>query len=331
MHHFSKTKVAVLSELMKARGGIVSGGVLCLSLGLRRQSVWKSVKALREDGYVIESIPAKGYRFVSPPEDDLDPSLIEAFLFDCPWGHPILYWKSLDSTQIPAKELARKGAPEGLIVTTSYQTSGRGRLGRRWVSAPEGGIFFSLVIRPTLPPESIQVLSLVSALSVQDALSTIHGVNCQLKWPNDILWNGAKLCGILTEVSSEPGLVHFAVTGIGINANSSDVPLGDKAETVSLSSITGRKIHRGELVAGVVRFLHGAVRDLEATGGIKRALANYSSRSDTLGRMVRVVFDGGEVTGRAIALGEKGEIIVRTEEGTRTFTSADVTHLRAFG
>ena len=331
MHHFSKTKVAVLSELMKARGRTVSGGVLCLSLGLTRQSVWKSVKALREDGYVIESIPAKGYRFVSPPEDDLDPSLIEAFLFDCPWGHPILYWKSLDSTQIPAKELARKGAPEGLIVTTSYQTSGRGRLGRRWVSAPEGGIFFSLVIRPALPPESIQVLSLVSALSVQDALSTIHGVNCQLKWPNDILWNGAKLCGILTEVSSEPGLVHFAVTGIGINANSSDVPLGDKAETVSLSSITGRKIHRGELVAGVVRFLHGAVRDLEATGGIKRALANYSSRSDTLGRMVRVVFDGGEVTGRAIALGEKGEIIVRTEEGTRTFTSADVTHLRAFG
>jgi len=331
MRPFSKTKIAVLSELMGAGDLTVSGGALCLSLGLTRQAVWKAVNALREDGYVIESIPHKGYRFVSLPKNDLDPSLIEAFLLDCPWGHPVLYWESLNSTQVPAKELARKGAPEGLIVTTSYQTSGRGRLGRRWVSAPEGGIFFSLVIRPALPPESIQLLSLVSAMSVQDALFTLHGVRCQLKWPNDILWKNSKLCGILTEVSSEPGLVHFAVTGIGINANSNNVSIDEGSETVSLSSITGKKIHRGELIAGVVRYLHGAVRGLEAPGGMKRALDEYSSRCDTLGRKVRVVSDEGEVIGEAVALGEKGEIIVRTKDGTQTFTSADVNHLRALG
>ncbi|HPC76070.1 MAG: biotin--[acetyl-CoA-carboxylase] ligase [Thermovirgaceae bacterium] len=326
-----KTKIAVLSELMGARDLAVSGEALGLSLGLTRQAVWKAVKALKEDGYVIESIPRKGYRLVSTPENDLDPSLIETFLLDCPWGHPVLYWESLDSTQVPAKELARKGASEGLIVTTSYQTSGRGRLGRRWVSAPEGGVFFSLVTRPALPPASIQWLSLVSAMSVQDALSTLHGVKCQLKWPNDILWKDRKLCGILTEVSSEPGLVHFAVIGIGINANSSNISLGEGAETISLSSITGKKAHRGELIAGVVRYLHDAVRGLEAPGGIKRALADYTSRCDTLGRKVRVVSDEGEVIGEAIALGEKGEIIVRTKEGICSFTSADVNHLRALG
>ena len=329
MGYILKTKTAVLSELMRARDRTVSGGALSLSLGLTRQAVWKAVKALREDGYVIESIPQRGYRYVSPPKNDLDPTLIETLLLDCPWGHPVLFWESLDSTQIPAKELARKGAPEGLIVTTSFQTSGRGRLGRRWVSAPEGGIFFSLVIRPALPPESIQLLSLVSALSVQDALFALHGVRCQLKWPNDILWKDRKLCGILTEVSSEPGMVHFAVTGIGINANSSALSLDEGGETASLFSITGKKAHRGELIAGVVRYLHSAVRGLENPGGSKRALSDYASRCDTLGKRVRVVSDEGEVTGEAIALGGNGEIIIRTKDGIRSFTSADVNHLRA--
>ena len=324
------TKVSVLKELIDAGGQTVSGGAICRSLGLSRQSVWKAVKALREDGYAISSVPVKGYRFVSSPANDLEPSWIEAALFDCPWGHPVLYWKSLDSTQTQAKDLARKGAREGLVVTTDYQASGRGRLGRKWVSAPEGGIYFSVVIRPALPPESIQVLSLVSAMSVQDAILNICGVKCQLKWPNDILWDGAKLCGILTEVSSEPGLVHFAVTGIGINANSSEMPLGDGAEAISLSSIIGRRVHRGEIVAGVIRALNRAVRELESDKGVGKALAEYSSRCDTLGRKVRVVFDGGEINGEAVAVGEKGEIIVRTGNGTRSFTSADVKHLRSF-
>ena len=144
----NSTKVAVLRELIDAEGEAVSGGKLCRVLGLSRQSVWKAVRSLREDGYRIGSIPVKGYCFLETTDNDLDPSWIEILLSNCPWGHPTLYWEKLDSTQIPAKDLARKGASEGVIVISNCQLSGRGRLGRAWISPPEGGAYFSVVIRP---------------------------------------------------------------------------------------------------------------------------------------------------------------------------------------
>jgi BirA family biotin operon repressor/biotin-[acetyl-CoA-carboxylase] ligase len=116
------TRIAVLKELREAGGETVSGGVLCRTLGLSRQSVWKAVRSLQEDGHSIEAVPVKGYRYVSPPDNDLDPSMLEALLFDCPWGHPVLHWERLGSTQTPVKELARKGAREGRVVITGYQT-----------------------------------------------------------------------------------------------------------------------------------------------------------------------------------------------------------------
>ena len=323
------TRIAVLKKLLDAGGDTVSREVLCRTLGLSRQSVWKAVKSLQEDGHFIEAVPVKGYRYISPPDNDLDPSMLEALLLDCPWGHPVLYRERLESTQTPAKELARKGAGEGLVVLTGYQTSGRGRLGRKWLSSPEGGIYFSILMRPAIPPESIQMLSLVSAMSVQDSIRSVCGIQCQLKWPNDIIWKGAKICGILTEVSSEPGLVYYAVTGIGINANFPAASLDSEYPAASLLSILGEKVHRGEIIAEVIRGLHKGVRRLELHGGADETLVDYEARSDTIGKIVRVVFENGEVIGQAVGIGKMGELLVKTDEGVRSFSAADITHLRS--
>ncbi|MDO9508819.1 MAG: biotin--[acetyl-CoA-carboxylase] ligase [Thermovirgaceae bacterium] len=325
---FSSTKIEVLRELIDSQGDTVSGGRLCRALGLSRQSVWKAVRSLQEDGYRIGSIPVKGYRFQGAPDNDLDPSWIEILLSDCPWGHPVLYWEKLDSTQIPAKDLARRGALEGVVILANCQTSGRGRLGRTWISPPEGGIYFSVIIRPSVKPDQIQTLSLVSAIAVQDAILSRCGVRCQLKWPNDILWKDSKVCGILSEVSSEPGMVHYAVTGIGINANMAVKPMGLEGSATSLASIVGRKIHRGEVVASVIRQFHQWVVRMETGSGVKEIISEYASRCDTIGKMVRVVLDEGEITGRACGIDERGNLLVDAGGEMRSFSAADITHLR---
>ncbi len=328
MQKINSTKIAVLRELLDAKGETVSGGRLCRALGLSRQSVWKAVRSLQEDGYRIGSIPVKGYRFQGTPNNDLDPSWIEMLLSNCPWGHPVLYWEKLDSTQIPAKDLARKGAPEGVVVITNCQISGRGRLGRTWISPPEGGIYFSVIIRPSIRPEQIQVLSLVAAMSVQDAIFSSFGIHCQLKWPNDILWDGAKICGILSEVSSEPGMVHFVVTGIGINANMLAGSMELENAAASLASILGQPVHRGELAASVIMLLNKGVRRMES-GGTEAVISEYSKRCDTIGKRVRVVLDDGEMTGFAKGVGEHGDLQVDINGEIRSFSAADITHLRA--
>lgn len=327
MQKISRTKIAVLRKLLDAEGETVSGGRLCKELGLSRQSVWKAIRSLQEDGYIIESIPVRGYRFQRTPVNDLDPSWIELLLSDCPWGHPVLYWEKLDSTQIPAKELARKGAPDGVVVVANCQIAGRGRLGRTWVSPPDGGIYFSVIIRPSMRPEQIQTLSLVSAISVQDAIFSSLGIRSQLKWPNDILWEGAKICGILSEVSSEPGMVHFAVTGIGINANMTAGSMGLEGSAVSLASILGHTVHRGEIVASVIGSLHEGVRKMEREGP-DAVISEYIRRCDTIGKRVRVVLDDGEITGTAHGIGEHGDLQVEVNGEIRSLSAADITHLR---
>ena len=324
----NSTKISVLRELLDAEGETVSGGRLCRKLGISRQSVWKAVRSLQEDGYKIGSIPVKGYRFQRVSDNDLDPSWIEILLSNCPWGHPVLFWDKLDSTQIPAKDLARRGAPDGVVILANCQISGRGRLGRSWISPPQGGIYFSVIMHPAMQPDQIQMLSLVAAMSVQKAIFSITGILCQLKWPNDILWKGAKICGILTEVSSEPGLVHYAVTGIGINANMTGNSMGLEDSATSLASITGRKIHRGELVASVIRQLHLSVAGMGTGSGVKEIISEYTLRCDTIGKMVRVVLDEGEITGKACGIGGRGELLVEEGGEIRSFAAADITHLR---
>jgi BirA family biotin operon repressor/biotin-[acetyl-CoA-carboxylase] ligase len=324
------TKKAVLGFLLNQPGTVVSGADLCRIAGVSRQSVWKAVESLREEGFEIEAIPHKGYRLLETSAADLSPTWLELALQDTHWGKPVLFWKSLASTQEPAKELARQGAPEGLLVLAGEQTSGRGRLGRKWQSPREGSICFSVIIRPDLLPGRIQLLSFAAAVAVHETLEKKCGTSFELKWPNDILYRGAKVCGILTETASEPGHVHFAVTGIGLNANmdSGALAMDVANKSTSLLSILGRPVHRGEIIESIVRIMEREVRLLEEPSGNKRCIAEYAKRCSTVGREVIIRYEDKIFSGTAIGISDSGEIILETSGAEKTFAAADITHLR---
>ncbi len=332
MMRSTNTKKALLKALIEKEGKVISGPELCRIAKVSRQSVWKAVDSLRLEGFEIESVPHKGYRLVESATADLSPTWLELELEDCPWGDTVLFWESLGTTQEPAKELAKQGAPEGLLVLAAEQTSGRGRLGRKWLSPQEGSICFSIIVRPNLVPGRIQLLSFAAAIAVHETLETEFGVDFELKWPNDILFQGAKVCGILTEASSEPGHVHFAVTGIGLNANIDprSIAMDVAGDSTSLLAILGRPVHRGKVIASIVRIMEKQVRLLETPEGGKKCIESYLRRCSTIGREVILSHEGEPLRGKSVGISDSGEIILEIGGLRRSFAAADIRHLRNF-
>jgi len=326
----SETKKQVLKIIMERDGEVVSGSELSFILKVSRQTIWKVIESLREEGFYIESIPHQGYRLLDKSNADLSPTWIELALEDTAWGHPILYWESLDSTQEPAKSLARQGAHEGVTIIAKEQTAGKGRLGRTWLSPEDGSISFSIIVRPNIDASFLQLLSLSTAVAVHDCLKELFGIELELKWPNDVLYNGAKLCGILIEASSEPGRVHHAVIGIGINANLSPENLRViNKPTTSLKAILGRDVHRGKIIATLIRKLEKEVRSLEKSEGPTECVKRYSRLCTTLGMKVKVEQDGQSIIGTAKGISPLGNLILKTEDGTIAyFAAADIIHLK---
>ncbi|MFP4481292.1 MAG: biotin--[acetyl-CoA-carboxylase] ligase [Thermovirgaceae bacterium] len=332
MMRSNKTKKAVLRALLEAPGEIFSGPDLCRISGVSRQSVWKAVDSLRVEGFQIEAAPHKGYRLVDSGAADLSPTWLELALEDTCWGTNVFFWESLASTQEPAKELARQGAPEGLLVIAEEQTLGRGRLGRKWQSPRGGSICFSVIVRPNLLPGRIQLLSFAAAIAVHETLEKDFGISFELKWPNDILHQGAKVCGILTETASEPGHVHYAVTGIGMNANvdSRTIATDVAGKSTSLLAILGRPVHRGEIIASIVRIMEREVRRLETAEGGRKCINDYKKRCSTLGQEVVVRHENETLQGTAVGISDFGEIILEISGKERTLAAGDITHLRTY-
>jgi len=324
------TKKRVLKILIEKEKNLISGSELSSLLNVSRQTIWKTIESLREEGFYIESVPHQGYRLLDKDEADLSPTWIELALEDIVWGHPTLYWESLDSTQEPAKSLARQGASEGVLVISREQKAGRGRLGRTWLSPEEGSISLSILTRPNIDPSLLQLLSLSTAVAVHDSLKELFNINLELKWPNDVLFKGAKLCGILIEASSEPGKVHYAVIGIGINANLNPHILSfiDKP-TTSLKAILGRDVHRGRIITTLIRKLEKEVKNLGKNEGVKECILKYSRLCSTLGMKVKVEQKDQVTVGTAVGISPLGNLMVEMEDGSiNTFAAADITHLK---
>lgn len=312
------TKQDVLNALTQSTGQFVSGQELSRRLGVSRAAVCKAVGALCAQGFVIESRTNKGYRMVSPP-DRLSADGLRAALGKRAQAHPLEVLDSVSSTNTYLKRLALEGAPDGTVVLAEQQTGGRGRFDRVFHSPPGKGIYLSLLLRPALPANRLMVLTAFTAVAVCRAIEQVCGLRPQIKWTNDLLLGGKKLCGILTELSleSETARVQYAVVGVGINVNqeAEDFPPELSAIATSLKSAAGRPVSRELLIAALLAQLDEMMAcgfDKDRTGWLDA----YRAACMTVGQAVTVERGGHKRLAQALSIDEDAALVVRYEDGS---------------
>jgi len=317
----------IINRLSKA-GDFLSGEELSRDFGMTRSAVWKHIRLLRAEGYHVDAVTGRGYRLSGltgrPVEAEVTP-----FLTGQRFGRNLFYHSVTASTNLLAKALANDGSPEGSVVVADSQTGGRGRMGRIWVSPSGVNLYFSLILRPGVPLIRVPQLTLLVAAAVHQALSSAAADLVPLiKWPNDILLNGRKVCGVLCEMQSEPDLTHFVVVGIGINVNQSLMPSELQDMATSLFLETGRLFSRPELLASVLNHfepLYDAWLLQDDLGFILPYLERYSllqSKQVTIDQFKR------KVSGKVAGISRGGELKVESSDGQVLFISSGEAHLR---
>ena len=295
----------------------ISGEALAQKLGISRVAIWKQIQKLKDMGYAIIADQNLGYCLISRP-DLLIPQEVQGGLFTKYIGKEIYYFPELKSTNIIAKEKAlhrAEGINEGTLIIAERQSAGKGRLGREWFS-PAGGIWLSIILYPQLPPSYIPRITLMTAVAVVKAIKMCVQIEPQIKWPNDILINEKKVCGILTEMSAELDIIHWIVVGIGINANIDhrEFPEDIQENAISLKEFLGKEILRVKMVQ---IFLQEFEKYYE---GLKRRefssiLKEWKLYSHTLGKKTKVDIGERIIAGEAIDINESGALILKKEDG----------------
>lgn len=302
-------------------GGYVSGEAISRELGVSRAAVWKKINALKEQGWQIESGGKRGYRLLTG--DSLDPELWAGALKTRYMGRgERRYMPSVGSTNTEIKQMSLAGAPGGSICLCETQTAGRGRLGRTWVSPAGVGLWQSVLLRPALKPQDAPLITLCAAMAMARAVRETSGIDVRIKWPNDLVCGGKKLCGILLELAAEADAIEAIIVGIGLNVYKGAVPPELVGQAASIEDFTQPPLRR-EILTHYLAALEDVVTRLEQEGfdGIR---AEYRAASCTLGHSVRVI-GATEFIGEALDIDETGALLVRTEDGeVRRVLSGDV-------
>lgn len=289
-------------DMLNQAGSVVSGETLSAELGISRVSVWKHIKGLVQSGIPVVS-SSKGYRL------HRDPDSLHPWAFDA-WQDRIHYFAETTSTMDEAMALARKGCPDFSVAVAQRQTRGRGRMKRTWLSA-DGGLYFTVVVRPEIPMMLAGLVNLAAAIDMADLLRSMHRVDAQLKWPNDILVGNHKICGVLSQMEAEGDQVAHMNIGIGLNVNNAAET--EEPIAVSLKTLKGRPVARREIL---VAFLDAFKRRI-LTFEPDKVIEQWQSRNVTLGQKVRVITVRDRVEGTAEALDANGGLILRLADGSR--------------
>lgn len=324
-------KQTIVNELKRHAGEYVSGEYLSRMLDISRTAVWKDINELRKRGYIIESSSRKGYKLVFAP-DILDPSEIGVNLGTALIGKRIVFFDEIDSTNNQVKKMASEGAEEGLVVVAESQTSGRGRLGRAWISPRGTGVWLSFLLRPLISPQEAQVITLAASAAVVSAIRIAAGIDTGVKWPNDVVLGGRKVCGILVEMSSEMDRINYIVVGIGINVsqNEGDFPEELRERAISLKSYVEScgEVFKG---SGRSKLINTLLRELDRvykkvyTGKVWEIIEEWKKCSATLGREVRIAVKDDVFTGIADDITADGRLLVKCGNGeTREVLSGEV-------
>lgn len=306
-------KNKILSILLTT-DGYVSGQTLADKLGVSRQAVWKGVNALKESGYEISSTPNRGYKLLSSP-DFLNAEAIKSGLKNKVIGSEVIVLDSVGSTNDYLKELGNNGCREGVVVAAREQVRGKGRLGRVWQSKRDENIAFSFLLRPNIAPGGVGSVTPLAGLAMCKALREITGLDCKIKWPNDIIVGKKKLVGILTEMTAEFDAVEYIITGIGVNVDQAVFPEEIKYKATSLLLETGRHYDKSKLLSAMLNHLEFELmrNNLRMS---QTALNEYSDLCATIGKGITFTRGSGRISGMAVGVAENGELKVMLSDGS---------------
>ena len=318
-------------KMLRETDGYISGQELCNKFGVSRTAIWKVMKQLKEAGYNIEAQQNKGYHIVSAP-DVMDAAELKS-IWKPKWvGCEILYFDSIDSTNTKAQELAEKGYPSGTLVVADKQIAGKGRRGRNWESPSGCGIFMTLMLKPDINPNNASMLTLVSALAVAKALADITGKDAKIKWPNDIVIDGRKVCGILTEMSAQFDYINNIVIGIGINVNNNSFPEEISATASSLRLLSGgKKYRRAEIIEKIMEYFEKYYSIFLETEDLSALVNEYDAMLVNMKKQVKVLDPKEPFEGKAMGITKNGELIVDTWESRKLVSSGEVSVRGIYG
>lgn len=318
-------------RLLRSADGYISGQELCNRFGVSRTAVWKAINQLKEAGYEIEAQQNKGYRLMSAP--DLMTEAEIKSLMHTEWvAKEVLYFDTIDSTNTKAQELAEKGYPSGTLVVADKQESGKGRRGRSWVSPSGTGIFMTLMIKPDINPNNASMLTLVAALAVAKAITSVTGEEALIKWPNDIVVNGKKVCGILTEMNAQFDYINHIVVGIGINVHNESFPeeISQMASSLMIEA-GGKRFHRAQIIAETMSYFEQYYDTFLKTQDLSALVREYDELLVNMNKAVRVLDPKEPFDGKAMGITPKGELIVDTWESRKLVSSGEVSVRGIYG
>lgn len=321
---------AEILTILKNTDGYVSGQELCERFGVSRTAVWKAMNQLKKEGYEIESVQNKGYHLVKTPDILSKNELVS--IRKTKWvGTEICYFDVTDSTNTQAKSLGEGDAPNGTLVVAGKQESGRGRRGRSFESPAGTGIFMTLLLRPEIEPQNASMLTLVSALAVAKGIEHMVDLPVQIKWPNDIVINGKKVCGILTEMSAQMDYVNYIVIGIGINVSNEEFPEEIKDVATSIYLESGKHVNRAMLIEKIWEEFEDYYELYEKTQDLSSLVKEYDSYLVNRGQKVRVLDPKEPYEGKAMGITDRGELIVDTWEARRLVSAGEVSVRGVYG
>ncbi len=302
-------------EVLRNSTDYCSGQEICERFGVTRTAVWKAVTRLKEEGYQIEARQNRGYRLLTEGDVMNETELREA-LKDDRFLQDISFFRQIDSTNLEVKRRAEQGAEGPLLIVADEQTAGRGRRGRSWSSPPGTSISMSLLLRPKIRPENASMLTLVCALAVAGGIAETTGLETAIKWPNDVVIHGKKICGILTEMNTELGEIGYVVPGIGINVNTTEFPEEIRETATSLKIELGETVPRTPVVAAFVRCFAMYYQIFLETEDLSALKPVYEKLLVNKDREVQVLDPAGAWKGVAKGITRTGELIVARDDGT---------------
>jgi BirA family transcriptional regulator, biotin operon repressor / biotin---[acetyl-CoA-carboxylase] ligase len=303
---------------------VLSGERIARETGVTRSTVWRWINKLRGVGVKVRGHERSGYRIERIP-DVLVPDLLRRQLRGTEFGKRIHHFFKTDSTNRVALELGFEGEPHGAVVVAEEQTAGRGRAGRAWISERSAGIYMSVLLRPELTPAQAPMLTMAAGLAARDAIAAIPGAEVDIRWPNDVLIGGKKVCGILTEMQAEPDRIKFVVVGIGINVNQSKMPAEIENIATSVRMATGKAESRIEIAVRVLRAFEGYYKQLIAEGAAPLVARFGQVSSYAKGKRIKVSTAQESFIAKTTGLDAAGLLRVTRDNGkTETLLAADI-------